>query len=283
MTASVNTPAPAAANPVQIREIQARLLTVDHAVQRALDAVRVDRIVGDFDVNALGTLVVSQRADGTFHVIDGQHRLAVIIALGHEDWNLRCEVHTGLTRQEEARMFRLLNNARPVSVIEKFLVRIQEEDPVAVSIADVLAEAGWTVSFQKTPANFCAVSSIEKPYRRAGMGDKGKALVEWVINVVTKSWGFDPDGVRGDIVTGLSLLHLRHGDAVDTKKLIDELTVIPGGPRGLVGRARSLKDFRRGTIADAMAEQLVSMINNKRRVNRLPAWRDDFDTDAPQD
>lgn len=280
MTTAIN---PVGVPTVQIREIQARLLTVDHAVQRSLDNTRADRIAGDFDVNALGTLVVSQRADGSFHVIDGQHRLAVILLLGHEDWNLRCEVHVGLTRQEEARMFRLLNNARPVSVIEKFLVRIQEEDPVAVTIADILAEAGWTVSVQKTASNFCAVSSIEKPYRRAGMGDRGAALVKWVIEVVTKSWGFDPDGVRGDIVTGLALLYLRHGDAIDTKKLIDELTVIPGGPRGLVGRARSLKDFRRGTIADAMAEQLVSMINNKRRVNRLPAWRDDFDTELVQD
>lgn len=275
MTAAVAPPT------VEIREIPARLLTVDHEVQRALDNTRVERMAADFDPNALGTFVVSQRLDGTFHLIDGQHRHALILMLGHEDWNLRCEVHTGLSRPEEARMFRLLNNSRPVSIIEKFLVRIQEGDPVAVRITDLLAEAGWTVSVQKTPQNFCAVSSIEKPYRRAA--EKGDALVKWVIDVVTKSWGFDPDGVRGDIITGLALLYLRHGEAVDTKKLIDELTVIPGGPRGLVGRARSLRDFRRGTIADAMAEQLVSMINNKRRVNRLPAWRDDFDAELPTD
>jgi hypothetical protein len=74
---------------------------------------------------------------------------------------------------------------------------------------------------------------------------------------------------------------LRHGDAIDTQKLVNELAAIPGGPRGLVGRARSLKEFRRGIIGDAMAELLVNMINNKRRVNRLPSWRDD-DPDAAQ-
>lgn len=274
MTAAVAPPT------VQIRDIPARLLQVDHSVQRPLDTTRAERIASDFDPNALGTFVVSHRTDGTYHLIDGQHRHAVIILLGHEDWPLRCEVHENLTREEEARMFRLLNNSRPVSVIEKFLVRIQEKDPIAVTIADILADAGWTVSVQKSPAHFCAVAAIEKPYRRAA--ERGDEMVKWLISVVTKSWGFDSDGVRGDIVTGLALLYLRHGDAIDTKKLIDELTVIPGGPRGLVGRARSLKDFRRGTIADAMAEQLVSMVNNKRRVNRLPAWRDEYDNaDGP--
>lgn len=275
MTAAVAPPT------VQIREIPARMLQVDHGVQRALDTTRAERIANEFDPNALGTFVVSHRADGSYHLIDGQHRHAVVILLGHEDWNLRCEIHENLTREEEARMFRLLNNSRAVSVIEKFLVRIQEKDPVAVTITDLLADAGWTVSVQKSPAHFCAVSAIEKPFRRAG--DRGQELVKWLIDVVTRSWGFDSDGVRGDIVTGLALVFLRYGDAVDTKKLVDELTVIPGGPRGLVGRARSLKEYRRGTIADAMAEQIVSMVNNKRRVNRLPKWSDEFETEAPTD
>lgn len=274
MTAAVAPPT------VEIRKLRASVLMVDHTVQRSLDTARAERIANDFDPNALGTFVVSRREDGTYHLIDGQHRHAVVVLLGHEDWELTCEVHTGLTREAEARMFRLLNNSRPVNVIEKFLVRIQEKDPVAVTISDVLADTGWTVSVSKNNANFCAVSAIEKPFRRAG--ERGAEMVKWVIEVVTKSWGFDADGVRGDIVTGLSLVWLRHGDAIDTRKLIDEMSVMPGGPRGLVGRARSLKDFRRGTIGDAMAELLINMINNKKRLNRLPSWRDDMDGALPE-
>lgn len=170
-------------------------------------------------------------------------------------------------------MFRLLNNSKAVNVLEKFLVRIKEEDPVAVRINDILLDKGWKISTTKQDGTFCAVAAVEKPYRRAG--ERGDELVSWLMDVITKSWGFAADGVRNEIVTGLSLVWLRHQDAVDSKKLIDELTVIPGGPRGLVGRARSLKDFRRGTIGDAMAELIINMLNSKRRINRLPAWRDD--------
>jgi hypothetical protein len=258
---------------VTIEQIPARQLMVDHTVQRPLDTARAERIANGFDANALGTFVVSRRLDGTTHLIDGQHRHAVVVLLGHEDWLLNCQVYTGLTRQEEARMFRLLNNSKAVNVLEKFLVRIQEEDPVAVAIDDILIDAGWKISTAKQDGTFCAVAAIEKPYRRAG--ENGATLVRWLIDVITKSWGFSADGVRNEIVTGLALIYLRHGEALDSKKLIDELTVIPGGPRGLVGRARSLKDFRRGTIGDAMAELLINMMNSKRRINRLPAWRDE--------
>ncbi len=262
---------------VRIQEIPARQLMVDHNVQRPLDTARAERIAADFDPNALGTFVVSRRADGTYHLIDGQHRHAVVILMGHEDWNLRCEVHQGLTLAEEARMFRLLNNSKPVNVIEKFLVRYIEGDPVSVEITDILADRGWTVSTSKVDSNFCAVAAIEKYYRRANLKKEGLGaeLVTWMIDVITKSWGFAADGVRGEIITGLSLLWLRHADILDSKKLVDELTVFPAGARGLVGRARSLRDFRRGSIGDAMAELLVNMLNSKRRINRLPAWRDE--------
>ncbi len=258
----------------EIREIPARMLTVDHSVQRSLDKARAGRIAGEFNPNALGTLVVSHRNDGSYHIIDGAHRHAALMLLGLEDEPVRCDVHTGLSRQKEAAMFRLLNNSRQVAVIDKFLVRIQEEDPIAVSINAALEEQGWKVSTSKLDGHFVAVSSIEKVFRRAG--ERGRALVEWVITVATEAWGMDANGVRGEIITGLGLVFLRHDEAVDTKKLIDELKLIPGGPLVLVGRAKSLKEFRRGKLADAMAEILVNLVNNKRRVNRLPAWREEL-------
>lgn len=269
MTAAV---APRTDATPEIRQLPARVLMVDRTVQRSLETSRAERIAQDFDRAALGTFVVSHRADGTYHLIDGQHRHAVVILLGGDDWPLNCEVHEGLTRAQEARMFRLLNNSKAVNVLDKFLVRIQEGDPVAVGINVILERHGWTVSMSKNTGTFVAVSAIEKPFRRAG--EHGAALVDWVINVCTESWGHSADGVRNEIVTGLSLLWLRHRDAIDTAKLIAELQGFVGGARGLVGRARSLKEFRGGTIGDAMAEHLTHLVNSKRRINRLPQWRD---------
>jgi hypothetical protein len=261
---------------VTVEHLPARQLMVDHSVQRSLDPGRAQRIAEDFDPNALGMLVVSRRDDGTLHIVDGQHRHAVVVLLNHEDWNLHCQVHTGLSREEEARMFRLLNNAKPPSVLERFLVRIQEGDPIAVTISNVLAEKGWRIGPAKVDGMFSAVSSIEKPYVRAEASKKeGEKLVTWVTEVCTKAFGHDSNGVRGEIVTGLAYLYLRHGEEIDTAKLIQQMAVFNGGARGLVSRARSLKDYRSGTVGDAMAEHMINLINKgKRRENWLPDWRD---------
>lgn len=48
--------------------------------------------------------------DGKFYIIDGQHRYYAAIAKGIED--LPCIVHTGLTKEDEARLFVRLNTSR---------------------------------------------------------------------------------------------------------------------------------------------------------------------------
>lgn len=260
---------------VTIEFIPARLLMVDHTVQRGLDYRRAERIASNFSPEALGMLTISRRADGTLHIVDGQHRHAVVTLLGHDDWQLHCQVHTGLTRQEEARMFRLLNHAKPPSVIERFLVRVQEEEPIATAINGVLHEHGWRVSSAKVDGSFSAVSSIEQPYVKAEKArNAGVELTQWVIGVPSKAWGMDSNGVRGEVITGLGHLYLRHGAALDTAKLIQELGAFNGGPRGMVARARSLSDYRGGTVGDAMAEHMVNLLNKGRRTKRLPDWRD---------
>lgn len=260
---------------VTIEQLPAKSLMVDPTVQRGFDPNRAERINADFDPNALGIFTVSRRADGTQHLVDGQHRHGVIILRGEEDRLLDCQVHTGLTRQQEARMFRLLNNAKPVSVLDRFIVRIQEEDPTAVAINNVLQAQGWRLATAKLDGCFSAVASIEAPFTRAeNARSAGTELVEWVIGVVTKAWDHDSNGVRGEIITGLSHLYLRHGSAIDTAKLTQEMAIFSGGPRGLIAQARSLREFRGGTIGDAMAERLINLHNKGRRLHKLPDWRD---------
>jgi hypothetical protein len=260
---------------VTIEQIPAKRLSVDPTVQRGFDPGRAERINADFDENALGVFTVSRRADGTEHLVDGQHRHGVIILRGEEDRLLDCQVHHGLTTQQEARMFRLLNNAKPVSVLDRFVVRIKEEDPTALAINSVLTEHGWRLSTAKLDGCFAAVASIEAPYTRAqNARGAGTELVDWVISVVTKAWGHNSSGVRQEIITGLSHLYLRHGSAIDTAKLVAELAQFAGGPRGIIAQAKSLREFRGGTIGDAMAERMVNLINKGRRLHRLPDWRD---------
>lgn len=259
-----------------IEKITAKDLFVDPDVQRTLRPTRVEEIVAKFNPDALGILAVSRREDGRNHLMDGQHRHAAVIMLDGADWGLECEVYTGLSKSQEALMFRLLNNTRPPTVLEKFKVRVVEGDPVAVEINSILEENGWRLSNTKGDGAFSAVSNTEQVFVRAetakGSG-AGKQMLTWVLEVVNAAFGHDANGVRAEIVVGLSLLWMRHANQVDVAKLVTQLATYNGGPLALISSATTLRDLRGGTTGDAMAERLVALANKGRKVNRLPDWR----------
>lgn len=259
----------------QHEDLPVAKLTVDPDVQRAVDKTRVDKIAKDYQRSALGVIVVSRREDGTHHVIDGQHRVHATIAAGYGEETVPCLVYSGLTKAEEAAMFRRLNNTRAVLPVYKFRVRVVEGEPDAVALNTILERHGWTVEQSKDAGRFAAVAALESVYRgkRNGPGDNG-TICDTLIKVITEAWGHDSAGVRAEVIGGLGALLLRYNTKVDLVKLVSSLSTCPGGPRGLVGKAKGLRDFRGGKLSDALAEVVVEMLNKYRKANtRLPDWR----------
>lgn len=238
-------------------------------MQRPLDSIRAAGIAADFDPESLGVLHVSRRADGSNHIIDGQHRWAGA-RLAKYDEPFHVVLWTGLTRAQEASMFRRLNNTRAPQPLDKFRVRIVEGEPVAVKLAGILRNHGWQISKSNTKGCFYAVAALERVYKAKEGGDDD--TVDAVIRLATASWGHDSNGVRAEIVTGMGALLRRHPH-LDFLKLSTELAKHEGGPLALIGRARQLRDIRGGRVGDAMAEILTNEHNKRRHgVNRLPEW-----------
>jgi hypothetical protein len=252
-----------------LMEIEPVLLTVDQTVQRPLDGVRVAQIAADFEPESLGVITVSERADGTHHIIDGQHRIAAMRVIGKDKTPVNCVLWRGLSRAEEAAMFRRLNNTRQVQVLDRFRVRIVEGDRVACQLNELLEAHGWTIRKAKAQGSFFAVSALEKVYNKPPGADIDTC--DAVIRVATHAWGHESDGLRAEIVVGLGAL-LRKYPRLDTPKLVTELAKLEGGPLGLIGKAKQLRDIRGGLIPDAMAEILVNLHNKRRQTNRLPEW-----------
>lgn len=258
----------------QVENLPVAKLTVDGDVQRAVDKVRVDKIVKSYRADALGVIVVSRRDDGTCHVIDGQHRVAATVAAGYGDSEVACLVYEGLDRSDEAAMFRHLNNTRQVTPVDKFRVRVVEGDDTAVTLNRILNRHGWRVAQSKNAGCFAAVAALEGVFtgKLAGPGDTA-TICDTLISTITESWGHDADGARSEIVAGIGSVLLRYNTRVDRVKLVAEMAQVKSGPRGLIGKAKGLRDYRGGRLSDALAEIVVELLNKQRRTNRLPEWR----------
>lgn len=255
-----------------LTKIAPALLTVDHSVQRPLDAIRVAEIAADFRPEAFSVIHVSLRDDGTRHVIDGQTRVAVTRVLGREEIPISAVEWRGLSRAEEAKMFRLLNNTKQVQILDKFRLRIVEGDVIACKLNALLLSHGWTIRKAQAQGSFYAVSALEQVYNKPPGEDE--ETCDALIRIATKAWGHESDGMRAEIVSGLGAL-LRKHPHLDAYKLVKELAKLPGGPLGLIGKAKQLRDIRGGggRIADSMAEILITLHNKRRgETNRLPEW-----------
>lgn len=75
-----------------------------------------------FDPEYLGTLEVSLRKDGNYAILDGQKRRALAERAGVT--HLWCKVHEGLALDQEALLFKKLNDAVPLTACQKFASQV---------------------------------------------------------------------------------------------------------------------------------------------------------------
>jgi hypothetical protein len=107
-------------------------LKIDPAYQRELNSHRVDRMAREWCGLLAQTIDVSKR-DGSFFVLDGQHRLAAARLAGVPE--LAATVYDDLTPAAEARLFVELNTLRVrPSAMDIFRARLHAGDEVAQSV-----------------------------------------------------------------------------------------------------------------------------------------------------
>ncbi len=258
------------------RALQVSELMVDPNVQRTCDYGRAQKIADELDMDALGIITVSRRPNGFNHIVDGQHRVEGVRLARGDEQRVPCRIHFGLTREEEARLFRLLNNTARPTAIDKFRIRVVEGEPVAVAISEVLGVHGWKVEGSPVEGSFASVVAIERVWRRE------PDAVERTIATITNAWGRTTKGSNGGIVEGIGLVYARFGDAVDDFALADKLSRFGGKsardiadrPARLIGAARGIAETYGWPVSKGVADLVVETYNKGRTTRALPAWRD---------
>jgi len=250
-----------------LRPLAVSSLIVDPDVQRTLDTRRVNAIAESLNMDALGIITVSRRKNGSYHIVDGQHRVAAVRLAGGDDEKVMCRVFEKLSLADEAVMFRLLNNTAKPMAVDLFRVRVVEGDPDAVRIVDIAREYGWKIAQQTHGGAIAAVAALERVYLR------DPDALSKALGVITRAWGHEPPANDGRIIEGVGLVFARYGAAIEVADLAPRLSSFAGGPGALLGKAKGLRDMIGGTQTNAVAEVVVETYNRARRTRALPPWR----------
>lgn len=254
-----------------ISEISIDKLVVDKTYQRGLSARLVKKIVSNFNPQYLGVLIVGDRGDGTFNIIDGQHRWEAAKIVGRD--KILCEVISTNGVADESKHFGAVNTVRKkLTAVELFNSGVLAGDKTHVDINNFLNSRNVVVSKQsKNVGEFKSVAVMLK----AWTVDKHSAMnaFDFCHSVSVISGQNDP--VAADMLVGAFILAKNGVSICNFAKKCATL----GGRTAFLSTHSGLS--RVMTRDRSSAESLVKMINHRLQVNRINF--DDFETKSLSD
>jgi hypothetical protein len=248
----------------QVKWVDINLLHVDHTYQRPIDLPRVRTMARNWDQDRCGVLVVNQRIDGSWFIIDGQQRHAALMLIENHPPQILVEAFSGLDPTEEAKLFYELDTKRRgLTTAAIFHALVAANDPAALEIVETAHNAGLTVdSKRNAPNNIRAFGTIMAIHRRSG-----KYVLGRVFDVVSKAWPDSKYWGAGSILAGLEAFFVQYPQAKDAH-LIEALAKT--SPATIEHHAHSLNEALSGARAKWVAKVIVGLYNNGMRKNRLP-------------
>ncbi|GIH73114.1 DUF6551 family protein [Sphaerimonospora thailandensis] len=216
-------------------EVEIASLKIDEEAQRGLNEKRAKDISDGLIVDALGSIVVSERADGNRYVVDGMHRTAACRMRGLR--TIKAEIHYGLNQQQEATLFLIKNReSAKVSTLDEYKVGLTAGDALCVNVDRVLKShnLGLGSSSTNTVGAVSAVLRITRQY--------GPEILNRTLTVVEAAWGRDKETWDGVILGGVAMFLNRHGSSIDDNELAKKM-------------------LKRGTAARWRAEVLTKASN----------------------
>lgn len=193
------------------RTLRESVLHVDReSYQRPLNQERVRAMAAHFDKRLFGRLVVNQRANDHFFIVDGQHRFTAAKLKGMV--LIPCIVFYGLSQEEEADLFARWNSGqRRTSPFQNHHARGAAMHPGAQQIDSILAEFGCVLVEKATSSKWGHIAAVHTVYDIYGSRAGGPAMLRTVLRVVTNGWMDQKEGLQEDTLRGVYGFIRRYG------------------------------------------------------------------------
>lgn len=240
------------------------LMRVAPLAQRELKQHRVDKLVANFDLEQLGTPTVNCR-DDRYYVIDGQHRIEALKAIGYGDQSVQCWLYKGLTEADEAEKFLQLNDILAVDAFPKFMVAVTAGRSDESAVNEIVEKAGLRIGMTMQPRTVRAVATLLRVYRQGGPD-----CLKRTLRIAYESFG--DAGMEASVISGIGLLCQRFNGQVDDDRAIAQFGAIRNGVGGLMQQVAILRQQTGKMTTHCVAAAAVDFYNKGQRARRLPSW-----------
>lgn len=239
-------------------------------VQRSkFSPTRAARIAANLDPEKFGLLTVMACGEDLW-IIDGQHRHGALLILGWQDQLVECLVYEGLSETEAAKVFRSQSSRTAVTALDDFMVALIEGDADAIAIKRIVESMGSNIG---NGTGVSAVLALQRVYRPKGQAESQPDALRTTLSIIAEAWGITRESMQGSLIDGIGRVVLAHDGAINLSDMRRKLARLSGGPSGLIGTARSVRDMFGGALPDAVATIVVNEYNKGRRSKKLPDWR----------
>lgn len=240
-----------------IAAVDTAALFVDRSYQRALDEARVRRMARNYSLALVGILEVSARDDGTYAILDGQHRWALVMTDGINMSHVPCRIHTGLTLPAEAELYHKLNTTRTaLRPWDKWLARRAAGDQTVRQIEATLAAHDLITGPQQGSNIVRATRGLETIVELGGT-----PLLDSTLKTVRRCYPNDQAGLDAIILGGVANVLHYYADQGDGNRLVAALSGIM--PRQLVARTSAVREIHKGQLDRLAAHVVVELYNQE--------------------
>lgn len=230
-------------------------LFVDYGYQRPVSNQKVNMMKSNFDEKALTTLVVSKREDGTFAIIDGQHRYKAGFDMGIEFFY--CQVFINLTYQQEADLFYKLNVQRGiVKSTLQFKASLEAGHDKSENVKNIVERNGFKLEFVKSTKSKNMIACVDKLLKAYEVGSDH---LELVLNTLRKAYDGDKKSLTHFFIEGISLFLKNYFVKIDYDRFIRILKT--NTIDSLVINSKKRKEYDGGRLGTCIEIELLNLYN----------------------
>jgi hypothetical protein len=239
-------------------------LEIHPTAQRAIVPSKLKELEEHMNLEGIGSLhAVEYEIDGrsAIWIVDGQHRWQALTNIDFGDWEVVVEVHVDIKDDAAAsELFLVLNNRASVNPFDKFDKSLKAGHADAIAITGIANTHKLRISRNAGDGLLCCVASLSSVYDK----DSGVAL-NLTLEAITAAWGRKAAAMEGKIIEGIGMVFKAYNGSVDKAALVKKLGKYPGGPSGLIGDAKGLKNLRHVSLSKCVTMQVIEAYNTGRK------------------